>query len=218
MIDELREHVGVFKIGFELFLNTGPSVLEIFQEEGLKVFFDGKFLDIPNTVARACESIARRGVDMFTVHASGGRKMLEAASAAVRQESQSSRRAPALILGVTVLTSLSEAVLVDELNCRLSLSEQVVSLAMLCRDSGVTGIVASAAEVPVLRQALGQSMVLVTPGVRPAWSEANDQSRVVTPLQALRSGSDYLVIGRPITQAVDRREAARRIVSEMEEV
>jgi orotidine-5'-phosphate decarboxylase len=217
LIDELYEYVGVFKVGFELFLNCGPAVLDIFQEKQLKIFFDGKFHDIPNTVGKAAEAVARRGVAMFTVHASGGARMLEAAVKSSQAASQAAGFASPIVLGVTVLTSLSQQMLKDELNMALPLGEQVVALGKLCAQSGVSGLVASAQEVSSLRQALGPAMVLVTPGVRPKWAEANDQARVLTPAEALRGGADYLVIGRPILAALDRRDAARRIVAEMEE-
>lgn len=217
IVDELSEYVGVFKVGLELLMNEGPQVLNLFQERQLNVFFDGKFLDIPNTVAKATEGVARAGVRMFTVHASGGSKMLRAcADAATKGATEAGKSVP-ISLGVTVLTSMDQAMLTDELNVSKTVGEQVLSLAELCRKSGITGIVASAEEVQQLRTALGASMVLVTPGVRPTWAEANDQSRIVTPSDALRRGADYLVIGRPILAAPDRKDAARRIIAEMEE-
>lgn len=217
IIDELRDYVGVFKIGLELFMNAGPSILSLFQEQSLKVFFDGKFLDIPNTVAKASEAVARAGVEMFTVHATGGASMLQACAQASARAAAAAGKEPPIILGVTVLTSLDQTALSEELNVRGTISEQVLSLAQLCERSGVTGIVASAEEVSALRGLLGSAMVLVTPGVRPVWAETNDQSRVVTPGQALKNGSDYLVIGRPITGAADRRDAAKRILDEMDD-
>ena len=217
VIDELYEYVGVFKIGLELFMNAGPSALKMFQERDLKVFFDGKFLDIPNTVAKASEAIARAGVQMFTVHASGGSKMLRACSDACNRAAAESGLGAPIILGVTVLTSMDQESLTRELNVGCSVGEQVVALAKLCRENGVTGIVASAEEVAQLRTTFGDSMILVTPGVRPTWADSNDQSRTVTPAQALRNGSDYLVIGRPILSASNKTDAAKRILAEMEE-
>jgi orotidine-5'-phosphate decarboxylase len=217
VVDELHEYVGIFKIGLELFMNAGPAVLSLFQERGVKLFFDGKFLDIPNTVSRASEAVARAGVQMFTVHASGGSKMLQACAQSTIKAAVAADKEPPIILGVTVLTSLDQKTLSDELNVRCSVKEQVLSMAKLCQASGLTGIVASAEEVADIRAAVGPSMVLVTPGVRPEWADVNDQSRIVTPSQALRNGSDYLVIGRPILSAGDRKEAAKKILAEMEE-
>jgi orotidine-5'-phosphate decarboxylase len=217
IIDELSEYVGVFKIGLELFMSEGLAALDLFHEAGTRIFFDGKFLDIPNTVARATEAIARAGVSMFTVHASGGSRMLSDCAAACNKAAAEAGKPVPIILGVTVLTSISDAILRDELGVANSAREQVLSLAALCQRSGITGIVSSAEEVAALRAQLGQTMVLVTPGVRPAWADANDQSRVMTPAQALQAGSDYLVVGRPITAAANKVEAARRIIDEMEE-
>lgn len=218
IIDELSEHVGIFKIGLEMLMNEGPQVLKVFQERGLPVFFDGKFLDIPNTVAKATEAVSSRGVQMFTVHATGGRKMLEACVKANLEASARAGKPEPLILAVTVLTSLDQNALNSELGVAGSVSEQVVNLAKLCRDSGVKGLVASPEEITPIRDAVGNSMVLVTPGVRPLWAEVNDQSRVMTPANAIKHGADYLVIGRPITSASNPKDAAKRIAEEIEEV
>jgi orotidine-5'-phosphate decarboxylase len=216
IIDELYDYVGVFKIGLEMLMNEGPQVLKVFQERDLRVFFDGKFLDIPNTVAKATEAVARAGVDMFTVHATGGRKMLEACVLACRNAATSAGKREPIILGVTVLTSMDQAALNGELRVPGTVTEQVVNLAGLCAASGITGIVASPAEVAQIRAVVGSKLVLVTPGVRPTWADANDQSRVMTPTEALSAGADYLVIGRPITGAPNRKEAAKKIVDEMD--
>jgi orotidine-5'-phosphate decarboxylase len=216
LIDELSDYVGVFKIGLEMLMNEGPQVLKVFQERELRVFFDGKFLDIPNTVAKATEAVARAGVDMFTVHASGGRKMLEACVLACRNASTAAGMKQPIVLGVTVLTSMDQTALNTDLRVPGTVSEQVVSLAGLCAASGVTGIVAAPEEVPQIRAVVGSKLVLVTPGVRPKWADNNDQSRVMTPAEAITAGADYLVIGRPITAAKDRKDAAKRIVDEME--
>jgi orotidine-5'-phosphate decarboxylase len=215
MIDELYEYVGVFKIGLEMLMNEGPQVLRVFQERDLRVFFDGKFLDIPNTVAKASEAVARQGVEMFTVHASGGGKMLEACAQATKAAAAQAGKKEPIILGVTVLTSMSAQEMNNDVRVPGTVSEQVLHLAKICQRSGITGLVASPEEVKEIRAAVGSSMVLVTPGVRPAWASANDQSRVMTPFDALRAGADYLVIGRPITAAANRTEAAKRIVDEM---
>lgn len=217
IIDELSEYVGVFKIGLQMLMNEGPQVLKVFQDKDLKVFFDGKFLDIPNTVAMATEAVARVGVDMLTVHAIGGKKMLEASVKAASSGAAAVGKPEPIVLGVTVLTSLSKAELNDELRVPGSVSEQVLHLAKLCRESGVTGIVASPEEVSQIRAVVGEGIALVTPGVRPKWADTNDQSRIMTPADAIKSGADYLVIGRPITAASDPRDAAKRILEEMEQ-
>lgn len=216
LIDELYDYVGVFKIGLEMLMNEGPQVLKVFQEKQLRVFFDGKFLDIPNTVAKATEAVARQGVDMFTVHATGGRKMLEACVKAARSASEAAGKPQPIVLGVTVLTSLDQSALNTELRVPGTVSEQAINLAKLCAESGVTGVVASPEEVKQIRGAVGNKLVLVTPGVRPKWADTNDQSRVMTPGDAIAAGADYLVIGRPITAAANRKDAARKIVEEMD--
>lgn len=218
MIDELSEYVGIFKIGLEMLMNEGPQVLKVFQQKGLRVFFDGKFLDIPNTVAKATHAVAGAGVDMFTVHATGGSKMLQACAKAARDASSAAGKPEPISLGVTVLTSLDQTALNDELRVPGTISDQVVNLARVCQASGITGLVASPEEIKAIRAAVGVDMVLVTPGVRPKWADTNDQSRVMTPGDAIAHGADYLVIGRPITAAPNRIDAAKRIIEEIEQV
>ena len=217
LIDELREFVGVFKVGLQLFCNLGPSLFETLHAENISVFFDGKFLDIPNTVAGATRAIVSRSVEMFNVHATGGSAMLRATVEACEEICRQAGVRRPKVLGVTVLTSLGPAVLRDELGLAASLEEQVCRLALLAQRCRLDGVVASAWELCRLREACGPGFLLVTPGVRPTWSAADDQSRIVTPAQAIKDGADYLVVGRPITAAKDRRDAARRIVAEMQE-
>jgi orotidine-5'-phosphate decarboxylase len=185
------------KVGKELFVAAGPEVVHRLQERGFEVFLDLKFHDIPNTVAGACRAAARLGVWMLTVHASGGEAMLRAAREAVEGVSR-----PPLIVGVTILTSLSGADLLA-LGFRGDMEENVERLARIARASGLDGVVCSALEAAVLRHAAGEDFLLVTPGIRLAGGDAGDQARVVTPVQAVRMGASYLVIGRPITQAAD---------------
>lgn len=216
-LDELHEHVGVFKIGLQLFTRYGPEILKVFQSKGAKIFLDCKFLDIPNTVAKASEEATAHGVQMFTIHACGGTSMLSASADAVQKKAAQLQIPAPTILAVTVLTSISQTVLANELNVSAPLEEQVLKLAKQCQENGVTGIVASPEESARLRQELGTTMLIVTPGVRPSWADANDQSRFTTPFEAIKNGSDYLVVGRPITQAKDPKDAARKIVAEIEE-
>ena len=185
------------KVGKELFTSAGPALVEMLIERGFDVFLDLKFHDIPNTVARACAVAARMGVWMVNIHASGGRNMLLAAREAVDRE----QHRP-LLIGVTVLTSLSAADLA-EIGVNGTAEEQVLRLARLTRDGGLDGVVCSAREAGALRAALGADFVLVTPGIRPAGTAGNDQKRTMTPAQAITAGSHYLVIGRPVTQAPD---------------
>jgi orotidine-5'-phosphate decarboxylase len=185
------------KIGKELFVAAGPAVVGRLQERGFEVFLDLKFHDIPNTVAGACRAAARLGVWMLTVHASGGEAMLRAA-----RESIESVVRPPLLIAVTILTSLGAEDL-ERVGLHGSLMENVERLARLARASGLDGVVCSAQEAPLIRRAAGEDFVLVTPGIRLKDDSSDDQARIVTPVEAVRLGADYLVIGRTITQAPD---------------
>lgn len=193
------------KVGKELFTASGPAVLEQLMQRGFEVFLDLKFHDIPNTTAQACKAAAELGVWMVNVHALGGRKMLEAAANAVANSSK-----PPKLIAVTMLTSMAQSDLAD-IGITESPAEMVLRLATLTRDSGLDGVVCSAQEASLLRERLGKSFCLVTPGIRPAQASLDDQSRVMTPQAALQAGSSYLVIGRPITQAADPLQALRNI-------
>jgi orotidine-5'-phosphate decarboxylase len=197
------------KVGKELFTAAGPELVRALVGRGYGVFLDLKFHDIPNTVAAACRAAADLGVWMLNVHASGGRRMMEAAREAVDK----SMHRPMLI-GVTVLTSMDEAEL-REIGVARSPREQVLHLAGLVQQSGLDGVVCSAQEAAELRDRFGPGFALVTPGIRPAGTDAGDQSRIMTPARAIRSGADYLVVGRPITQAADPPAALRSIQTEI---
>lgn len=204
--DSLDPRLCRVKVGFELFVAGGPGMVEALVDRGFDVFLDLKFHDIPNTVASACRAAAKFGVWMMNVHASGGRAMLNAAREAL--ESVEGRRP--LLIAVTVLTSMDDADLA-EMGVTNSAADQVVGLARLTRDCGLDGVVCSAAEALRLRGELSEDFKLVTPGIRPADSDRGDQKRIVTPADALRMGADYLVIGRPITQAPDPLARLRQI-------
>ena len=197
------------KIGKELFTRSGPETVRRFQEAGFDVFLDLKFHDIPNTVAKACAAAAELGVWMVNVHASGGREMMEAARDALDE----APRRP-LLIAVTVLTSLSGDDL-KEVGISSEAEQQVLKLASLAQLSGLDGVVCSAREVEILRKELDSSFKLVTPGIRPAGSAQDDQKRVVTPAQAIQRGSDYIVIGRPITRSPDPLASLLAIDSEI---
>ena len=200
------------KVGKELFTAAGPQVVERFMQRGFEVFLDLKFHDIPNTTAQACKAAASLGVWMVNVHALGGRKMMEAAREAVA----ASPRPPRLI-AVTVLTSMAQEDLAG-IGITATPAEMVLRLALLARDSGLDGVVCSAQEAALLRQHCGSSFCLVTPGIRPVDSAADDQSRIMTPSAALQNGASYLVIGRPITKAADPLLALQNIVKQIDYV
>tara|TARA_R110001583_G_scaffold26571_4_gene95763 strand:+ start:3493 stop:4194 length:702 start_codon:yes stop_codon:yes gene_type:complete len=195
-IDQLDPTTCRLKIGKEMFTHFGPDFVKQIVDKGFDVFLDLKFHDIPNTVAKAVKAAADLGVWMVNVHASGGRRMMEAAKAILEPYGD---KAP-LLIAVTVLTSMDESDL-KELGIDLSPLEQVKRLAILTKSSGLDGVVCSSHEASELKALLGKEFKLITPGIRPEGSEAGDQRRIKTPKQAMDSGSDYLVIGRPITQA-----------------
>ena len=198
------------KVGKELFVTAGPQLLEKFMQRGFEIFLDLKFHDIPNTTAQACKAAAALGVWMVNVHALGGRKMMEAAREAVANTAHRPK-----LVAVTVLTSMAQQDLA-ELGIAATPADLVLRLAKLAYASGLDGVVCSAQEAAMLRQHTGKEFCLVTPGIRPADSDANDQSRIMTPRAALEHGASYLVIGRPITQAVDPLRALQNIAKEIE--
>lgn len=197
-----------YKVGFQLFTRCGPSIVEELIGSGKKVFLDLKFHDIPNTVAAAARAAADLGVSLFTLHAAGGRKMIAAARQAVEGT-------PTRILAVTVLTSLTDEMLRNEIGIPETAAQTVPRLAGLAVEAGAHGIVSSPHEIAVVRQILGADALIVTPGVRPAWSAADDQARVMTPRQAALAGADFIVVGRPIFNHSDPAEAVRLILEEL---
>ncbi len=214
LVDQLKNVVGGFKIGSELFTATGPDFVRRVRGTGAAVFLDLKYHDIPNTVAKAVASAVRLDVQMLTVHASGGTEMMKAAEeSAVAAAAKLGRPAP-LVLGVTVLTSMDSNEL-DELGIEANVAKHVNRLAGLAVKAGLRGLVCSALEIAGLRQTLPPSMRLVTPGIRPADSVKDDQKRTLTPKEALDAGSNWLVIGRPIYAAPNPRSAAEAILASL---
>lgn len=208
LVDLLLDEVTFFKIGLQLFTAAGREIVNAVRRTDAKVFLDLKLHDIPNTVAKATAAAATLGVQMLTVHLSGGRAMLEAAVRAAGDEP--------LLLGVTVLTSANNETL-RETGVSLAVEDQVAQLAKLGQAAGIRGIVCSPYEIELVRRNATNDVTIVTPGVRPSWAGADDQSRFMTPREALRRGADYLVIGRPITAHANPIEAAARVIEEMNE-
>lgn len=210
MADKLDPSLCRVKVGKELFTVAGPQLVKELVARGFQVFLDLKFHDIPNTVAKAVKAAAELGVWMVNVHASGGARMMEAAAEILQPYGD---KRP-LLIGVTVLTSTAPEELVATGVTR-GLEEQVLALAEQAKDSGLDGVVCSAREAQSLRRQCGAEFALVTPGIRPAGAAADDQRRIVTPAQALEWGADYLVIGRPITEAEDPMAALKQIMGEI---
>lgn len=199
------------KVGKELFTLAGPALVERLMQRGFEVFLDLKFHDIPNTTAQACKAASSLGVWMINVHALGGRKMLEAARAAVDKSAR-----PPKLIAVTLLTSMAQEDL-NDLGIAETPAAMVLRLAKLARDSGLDGVVCSAQEAALIRKNCGDDFCLVTPGIRPLDAVANDQARVITPRAALEQGSNYLVIGRPITRADDPLLALQNITQQIKD-
>ena len=200
-VRQLNPNLCRLKIGKELFTATGASLVEKLMTQGFEIFLDLKFHDIPNTVANACRSAAELGVWLVDMHASGGKRMMEAAANAIAHYTHRPK-----LIAVTVLTSMTADDLA-EIGIHSPVEQQVLRLATLAQNSGIDGVVCSAQEAALLRQQLGQDFWLVTPGIRPAVTTTDDQRRTMTPIEAINAGSSYLVIGRPITQAENPLQA-----------
>ncbi len=210
----LKGLVGGMKVGKEFFTAQGPAGVRRISELGMPVFLDLKFHDIPNTVAGAMRSAIPLGLKILNVHASGGKTMMETAINTAKEEAANQGVDRPLVFAVTVLTSMDRSDLAG-IGVDAEPIDQVKRLARLTQDSGLDGVVCSAAEIEALRAESGPDFKLLTPGIRPAWSVAGDQKRVVTPADAVKRGSDFMVIGRPITGADDPAEAAKRITDEL---
>ena len=215
LVSALRPRVSRYKVGLELFTACGPGLVREIIATGGQVFLDLKLHDIPNTVARAAVEAARLGASMLTIHLSGGVMMARRAVDELEAHCQIHRLPRPKILGVTVLTSMAPGDL-DQVGVRRPMEEQVLALAEMARGCGLDGVIASPLEVHPLRQAFGDDLLIVTPGVRPAGSEPDDQARTMTPRQAVEAGVDHIVVGRPIVRAVDPLAAAEAIMLEMD--
>ncbi len=214
LLQELSGIPCYMKVGMQLFYAAGPAFVESLKERGYSVFLDVKMHDIPNTVKGGSMSITKLGVDMFNVHAAGGAAMMEAAMEGMQAALTSGQQAPAVI-AVTQLTSTSVQVMNNEIGIAGSVEDTVLHYASLTQKAGLQGVVASPAEVGMIKSQLGEGFQTVTPGIRPAGAAINDQTRIMTPKEALKAGTDFMVIGRPITAATDARAAIETIIEEM---
>jgi orotidine-5'-phosphate decarboxylase len=217
LIDQLPE-VTFWKVGLELFVSSGPSILDALKTRQKRIFLDLKLHDIPNTMAGACRAAGRYGVDLLTVHATAGKAALMAAQTAAQAGAAAANLPAPRIIAVTVLTSIQARSLALDLKVPLELTDYALQLALLAQASGLSGVVCSPQEAQQLRSSCGDELLLVCPGVRPKGSQVGDQSRVMTPKQAIQAGADYLVIGRPITQAPNPMLAYRGICDELDQM
>jgi len=216
---ETLPDVSFWKVGLELFVSSGPEILAELKQRQKRIFLDLKFHDIPNTVAGACRSAAQYGVDLLTIHATAGRRALQDAQAALSEpplfEGGAGGVQPPKLIAITLLTSLSSRDLAFDLKVPVELPQFTLEMALMAKECGLAGAVCSPHEAKQIKQLCGQDFLLVCPGVRPQWSVTGDQQRAMTPADAIKSGADYLVIGRPITAAEDPVAAFARICEEL---
>lgn len=216
ILSSLKGMVSIYKIGLELYTAFGKEVVKEVHQSGAKVFLDLKFHDIPNTVASACRMAARLGVFMMNVHTTGGFQMMKWAAEQTDAEARRLGIKPPILLGVTVLTSLTEQEMKDEIGIERPLEQEVLHLATLAKRAGLNGVVASSHEIQTIKKKLGDDFIVVTPGIRPAWYvTGSDQKRVVTPKMAFELGADYIVVGRPIIQDPDPAKACEKVLEEV---
>ena len=216
LVTTLFDDVKWFKIGKQLFTAVGPTSVKLLHDAQKNIFLDLKFHDIPNTVAGAVASATRIGGNMINLHAAGGLEMMRAAAEVGEKQASELGIPKPTLLGVTVLTSVDEADFQRDFGTQRQLRDQVAYLAELSQKAGLDGVVASPLEIELIRKVCGSDFVIVTPGVRPAGAASNDQQRVMTPGEAIDAGADYIVVGRPITAADNPREAAKKILQEID--
>ena len=214
LVCELGESVSYYKVGMELYYSAGNEIIKFLKEQGKHVFLDLKLQDIPNTVARSMSVLTALGTDMLNLHAVGGAKMMAEAAKAVKETAAKMGKTAPKLIAVTVLTSMDDEQWAG-LGYKKTIADQVVALALLTKEAGLDGVVASPQEAAAIRKACGPDFLIVTPGVRPAGAALNDQSRVATPSGAFKNGSSHIVVGRPITQAENKVTAAEAIVAEI---
>jgi orotidine-5'-phosphate decarboxylase len=215
LVEKFSDHIGIFKVGLELYSSCGPRIVEDIHKKGKKVFVDLKLHDIPNTVSNAAIILTRLGVHMFNLHASGGLEMMKMCRERVVELCLKENLPRPKILGVTVLTSISREILRDELGIQHGVRTHVRHLAAMALKAGLDGVVASAREVEVIRNHCGKGFLIVTPGIRPSWTPPDDQKRTMTPKEAIREGADYLVVGRAVLRQPDPIKAVELIALEM---
>lgn len=215
LVTELKDHVGYFKVGLQLLTSCGFEAINAIKENGGKVYCDLKFHDIPNTVAHACSNLIKNDIDFFNIHIQGGSKMVQQAVKASKDTARSLNLSPPTILGVGLLSSFGQRTLTEELGVEKNIEEYMLKLAQIAKDNGLDGVVAGASEAKKIRHQIGEDFIILCPATRPTWAAVNDQVRVDTPTEAINAGVDYLVIGRPITDATDKISATNLIIDEI---
>lgn len=217
LVTLLKDYVGCFKIGPQLYLSCGYAAIDVIKKAGAEVYFDAKFHDIPSTVAKAASNLVKMGVNTFSAHLAGGSKMLTTTVKVARETAKKYEMPKPTILGVTLLSSFGQRTLTEELNVKMNIDEYVSHLTFLAKESKIDGVIASASEARKIRKEISDDFIIMCPAIRPTWSVVNDQIRVVTPADAIKSGVDFMVVGRPITAADDPIAAANLIIDEIEQ-
>lgn len=217
LVSLLKDYVGCFKVGPQLFISCAYDAIDAIKKQGGEVYFDGKFHDIPNTVAKASSNLVKHGVTFFNAHLAGGSKMLTTTVKVARETAKKYEMPTPTILGVTLLSSFGQRTLTEELNVKMNIDEYVSHLTYLAKESKIDGVIASASEAKKIRQEFSEDFIILCPAIRPTWSVVNDQIRVVTPADAIKAGVDYMVVGRPITSADDPIAAVNMILDEIED-
>lgn len=217
LVDKLSPYTGTFKVGLQLFMGYGLEIVNYILSKNSNFFLDVKLHDIPNTVQKASENIILRGANFFNIHCTGGVEMMKAARIGADKIAQQLNKKPPIILGVTMLTSISQSVLDNEFEVNKNVSEFAIRLAKLAKEAGLDGVVASAVEVENIKKELGADFKVLCPGIRPKWSLTDDQKRIATPAEAIKRGADYIVIGRAVTKSENPIEAMEKIYKEIEE-
>ena len=216
-VDLLKEYVGFFKVGLPLFISCGFKAVDIIKEHGGRVYFDGKFQDIPNTMAQACTNLMKKGIDFFNISISGGSKMLANTILECKSFASKADIEPPVILGVTLLSSFGQKTLTNELGVDMNISNYVLKLSQIAKENGLSGVIAPDTDAKQIKKELGEDFIVVCPAVRPTWATVNDQIRIVSPTDAIKAGADFIIIGRPITHAADPTVAAKLIINEIDE-
>lgn len=216
LVVELKDHVGFFKVGLQLFTSYGFSAIKMIRDHGGKVYCDLKFHDIPHTVSHACSNLIRHNINFFNIHLQGGSKMVAQVVKTAKDTAKTLGAVPPTILGVSLLSSFGQRTLSEELCVDRNIEDYIVKLSQMAKDNGLSGIIAGASEAKRIRQQFGEDFIILCPATRPTWAAVNDQVRVDTPAEAIKSGVDYLVIGRPITDAKDKISAVNLIIDEID--
>lgn len=215
LVVELKDYVGFFKVGLQLFTSYGFNAVKMIKDNGGKVYCDLKFHDIPNTVSHACSNLVKHNINFFNLHLQGGSKMIAQAVKTAKDTAKKMGVDSPTILGVSLLSSFGQRTLTEELYVEKNIEDYIMQLAKMAKDNGLDGIVAGASETRKIRQECGEDFIILCPATRPTWAAINDQVRVDTPAEAIKAGVDYLVIGRPIIDAQDRIAAVNLIIDEI---